>query len=315
MEIKNNLKELVKITFKEGPVKSYRALKLKLSRHHGPKELNRLEEINKFLIDSGFIKEHQKSKTDVTDKVSDNEKNIFIFWYEGFASAPAVVKRCVKRLETYYGDKYKINLLDKTNYLNYVDLDNYVIDLFKKRKISIQTFTDIIRAKLIFDNGGYWIDSTFFMSKDFPLFQNLERNSFDCLFVKLPKPSMLKLGNYENPTLSFFLGGRMNSVLFKYLYDAFLFYLKDKKMSKKLIPYYYMDMMLLLAMYHQIDNGAVNKVIHYEYDLYYFQDHEFDTDFDKKEIDKMLSRPYKLNWRINPPEKSLINYIINEVED
>ena len=83
-------------------------------------------------------------------------KVIYIFWYQGFENAPEIVKRCVGSWKT-CNKNWQINLLDKTNITKYVEFD------FENKAInnkSIAHKSDLLRLKLLMENGGVWVDAT-----------------------------------------------------------------------------------------------------------------------------------------------------------
>ena len=82
---------------------------------------------------------------------------IFMMWYQGINKAPRIVKICFQSvLEK--REKHPLILLDKYNLGKYLKLSGYIFHKFKKRKISYQQFSDIVRTGLLARHGGYWID-------------------------------------------------------------------------------------------------------------------------------------------------------------
>ena len=84
---------------------------------------------------------------------------IWRLWLQGEDNAPEVCKACLRSLRYWHSDK-KIITLDKNNISDYIDLPGYIIDKHEKGIISHTHFSDIIRAELLTQHGGTWIDAT-----------------------------------------------------------------------------------------------------------------------------------------------------------
>ena len=88
---------------------------------------------------------------------------VWMFWYTGFDTAPPIVKKCAdlaSRLE-----EVDLVLIDKNNLDEYFTFEGNIKDLFYKGKITIQTFSDILRCQLLSRYGGFWFDATLFCSQ------------------------------------------------------------------------------------------------------------------------------------------------------
>lgn len=307
MEIKKNLSDLINVVKQEGLLKAYRLLKIKISRHNGPKELKKISKIDGFF--QPVIIQYKNKKTEIKP-IENEEKNLFVFWWDGFDSLPPISQACFDRLKGLYGEKFQIITLDKNNYKDYVRLDPIVEERFIKKQISIQTFSDILRVQLLRQNGGYWIDATVFLSPEYPFFKQLEVSSVDAFYAKgKEEKTFLLYKGKENPCISFFLGGRKDSVLFSFVYDCFLYYLGKKK---SLPPYFLLDMLFILAMVYDIDDGALNKIEHHDVDIYYIQRNGEQKK--SEDLSYYLSYPQKLNWRSPLIEDSLLDQVFKTTE-
>ena len=90
-------------------------------------------------------------------------KTIYILWFQGFNNAPDIVKKCVASWK-YYNSDWNIILLDDTNIIKYVNLKNYISDIYNK-SIEKCHLSDIIRCILLKSYGGLWVDATTFCNK------------------------------------------------------------------------------------------------------------------------------------------------------
>ena len=88
---------------------------------------------------------------------------IWICWFQGIDNAPDLVKSCLKSVKRYFPDK-EIILIDETNFLEYVNIPDYIIKKWKKGLISYAHFSDILRLEVLIAHGGLWLDSTVYVS-------------------------------------------------------------------------------------------------------------------------------------------------------
>jgi hypothetical protein len=90
-------------------------------------------------------------------------KTIYICWLQGFDKAPDIVAHCVQSWK-YYNPDWKIVLLDYKNLKQYVNIEEYIPDIFSK-PIKKCHLADIIRSILLTKYGGVWADATTFCNK------------------------------------------------------------------------------------------------------------------------------------------------------
>ena len=81
---------------------------------------------------------------------------------------PELVKMCNDRLRQVLPDEAEIHMITEKNYKEYVELPDYIIQKFKTGKMSITALSDVLRVALLSEYGGFWIDSTVFVSGAFP---------------------------------------------------------------------------------------------------------------------------------------------------
>ena len=103
------------------------------------------------------------------NNVSNNKPTIWILWLQGVENAPEIVKKCIKSIKHYNGDK-KIVVLTKDNLFDYIKLPKYIIEKWRKGIISNTHFSDIVRIELLYDYGGIWMDATTFCTSSLPKF-------------------------------------------------------------------------------------------------------------------------------------------------
>ena len=90
---------------------------------------------------------------------------IWVYWAQGREEMPNIVKRCVEQIDKMKGS-YQLVLLDNETYEHYVDLPKVIRTKLREGKISLTTFSDILRFALLHKYGGWWMDATIY-----PLYQ------------------------------------------------------------------------------------------------------------------------------------------------
>ena len=146
---------------------------------------------------------------------------IWVCWLQGEENMPLICKKCVESVRLHRG-KHPVYLITMDNYSRYVTIPDYILRKLDKEEISLTHFSDILRANLLADHGGMWIDSTIYVTQDLPnwnlLFYTLKQK-FPCnkTFISLYRWS------------TFFQGGVKNNLLHCFLRDFLHLYYKNVK--------------------------------------------------------------------------------------
>ena len=171
------------------------------------------------------------------EKNIDDDCPIWTMWYQGIETAPPIVLSCFQSLIENRG-KHPVIIITKDNIDKYVKLPYYIMEKFNNGTFNLVHFSDIVRFTLLFQHGGYWIDSTYFVttpiSKVDTPFYTLKLNY--CWTYNIPFINCLFSGNYMAAT--------KNSFLATYSYYAFLFYWKK---YNSLISYFLIDLIIYVA--------------------------------------------------------------------
>ena len=96
-----------------------------------------------------------------------SKTNIWVFWWQGYENAPALVKKCIDSVRKNAGT-HPIILLTKDNWQSYADIPDYIIKKVSAGNISLTHFSDILRMVLLAEHGGLWLDATIFVSQSIP---------------------------------------------------------------------------------------------------------------------------------------------------
>ena len=118
---------------------------------------------------------------------------VWTCWFQGLDNAPEIVKICHKSLEKNLKDK-EVVVITSENMDQYVKFPNFIIQKWKKEKISYTFLSDLLRLELLINYGGMWLDSTvlcsssnipnFYFDSDLFLYQILKpsRNG-NCIYM------------------------------------------------------------------------------------------------------------------------------------
>ena len=176
---------------------------------------------------------------------------IWVMWYQGIKFAPKIVKSCILSIIKNKA-KHHVYIIDKYNLEKYVKIPFFIIEKLNNGAFSITHFSDIVRMALLCKYGGYWIDSTYFISS--PLIK--VNSTFYSLKLK---------NNYKHKNPFFicrwsgnFLAVPKNSFIATYGYLSFLYYWKK---YNSLIDYFLLDYVIYVAYNtsHEFQN-IVNKL-------------------------------------------------------
>lgn len=166
-------------------------------------------------------------------------KIIWFCWMQGMDNAPELVKACFNRLKKVHND-YEINIITKENYKDFTSLPDYIVQKWEKNIITTTHFSDILRNNLLLNNGGFWIDSTVFLSAPIP--QIIQKSHF-FLFQSYKPGSNGKEVNLS----SWFIGSVKNNPVLK-LTEKLLFNYWKKK--NYLIDYFLYHNYLQMSLNH-----------------------------------------------------------------
>lgn len=86
-------------------------------------------------------------------------KTIWIYWHQGEANAPELVKRCIASWRN-RNPGWSVKVLDAASVGQYCDLGD-VVDL-GRADIPVQMIADLVRLHLLDRHGGVWADATLY---------------------------------------------------------------------------------------------------------------------------------------------------------
>lgn len=239
--------------------------------------------------------------------------NLFFFWYDGIESAPKIVQMCYTQLKKLYEKDYNILLIDKHNIKSLINLPASIYCKLETSDLTIQMFSDLVRAACISQIGGIWIDSTLYIPKKIDFTKYLTDFQFFTLVTQNTKAFFSYKGTPCSWS-SFLLGANKGSILFNCFLEMMIKSIEE--LHEK--PYFLVDITLMLCATNKIDNNLILNFAEHNTspeDIYYLTNH-LNCKMSEKHLEKVEAIPQKLNWRIDIEKlksTSLINYLYSKV--
>lgn len=139
-----------------------------------------------------ILEERITLKTAQINRKSSSFK-IWTLWLQGEEHAPELVKKCFSRMRYYYGVDRLVVLNEKT-IDDYISVPDFIKRKYTEGNMSRAHYSDVVRAMLLCEYGGVWIDSTCLMTSPLP---NEIFNSHLFVFKLAPiYPGALKISNW-----------------------------------------------------------------------------------------------------------------------
>ena len=161
---------------------------------------------------------------------------IFVCWWTGLESAPAIVKQCVKSIYKNAGN-HPVNFITEKNYSDYISVPDFIIEKMKSGKMGLAHFADYLRVSLLEKYGGLWLDATIYCSQSIP------ESFFELSFFTLKSPYKSGyLSKYQ--WVTFCLGGWRGNQFYSFMKEAFEEYWSKNDYA---IDYLFFDYLIYLA--------------------------------------------------------------------
>lgn len=213
---------------------------------------------------------------------------IWLFWWQRYESAPALVKKCIESVKKNAG-QHEVVVLTKDNWTNYAQIPDYITKKLSENKITLTHFSDILRMELLSRHGGLWLDATIFVSKQIP------ESCFTLPYFTVHYPysnSRIAQGKWTG----FCQGAKQNQIIQTYCRDIFFAYWKK---HDSLIDYFFIDYVMRYGYDHfksfktLVDSVPENNTGIKELDKH------FNDEYLEKELTNILKSAvfFKLNWK------------------
>ena len=175
----------------------------------------------------GLIIEMQREGLQI---LPESGQKIWVCWLQGLEKAPDIVKKCVDSLRRHSNGR-QVVVVTLENYKQYVSFPDYIEEKFSKGIITYTHFSDLLRAALLYQQGGLWVDATILCIKDIP----------DCWFESdfySIKKQDEGLNVSQSLWCGYFMAGRKGNVLHRFLFEGFMEYWKHESV---LVDYLLVD--------------------------------------------------------------------------
>lgn len=176
-------------------------------------------------------------------------------WLTGRDDAPTMIRTLLDIQESHL-PAFDYIVITNKNLEKYVDIPGYIYDKVRNGIITPTHFTDIIRAALLAQYGGLWLDSTVLLSKDigaeiatFPFYY---AKGLDTHFSMYPTCS--EVAEWEG----YFIAGSKEGMFYNYLFDFFCDYWKHED---SLIQYLLINTIAVLGIQHIIRFRNENELV------------------------------------------------------
>ncbi|MDT2895506.1 MULTISPECIES: capsular polysaccharide synthesis protein [Lactococcus] len=221
---------------------------------------------------------------------SSNSYNVFyMLWWQS-NEIPNFVKINIELLKKH--SNTTVILLTEKNIEKFIpEIPKVIIEKVNKKEISIQVFSDLIRAALLYKYGGIWIDSTVLT------LSNVNLNIFNYeLFSPVDRAGMYEF--VPNGRWNIYcIGGKRGKEYFNFIYESILKFLIT---GTKLPDYFLIDYLMNIAYDNNIGNlkEDLNKL---PFNNTYVNDLQqiFNEEFDEKNLKMMINDTFffKGNWK------------------
>lgn len=165
---------------------------------------------------TGFTDFFPDNVTGLNNPVYDGKKYAWSCWWQGMDNAPDLIKACINSLKRYLPSQVEFIIITKDNYHDYVDFPQWLIEKVESDEITLTTFSDVIRASLLYKYGGIWLDTTILLTEPVPIdFWDYDVFTIRELRYCLP-----------------FMGGKPGQKLYRFLMEGFFYYYRNYENTK-----------------------------------------------------------------------------------
>lgn len=231
----------------------------------------------------------QKIPTDYDRRESNVQipRKIWFCWMQGIENAPELVRACYNRLKQILSD-FEVIVITRENYKQYTNIPSFIIEKWEKDIITTTHFSDILRNNLLLNSGGYWIDSTVFISSQIP--KIIQKSQF-FLFQSYKPGSNGKKVNLS----SWFIGSVKDNPVLKLTQELLYTYWQK---NSYLIDYFLYHNFLQMALNHYSD--IKNAIPKYTNETTHFLLFELQKDFDKLRFEDICKQTFahKLTYKL-----------------
>ena len=172
------------------------------------------------------------------DRFPDADYKVWVFWWQGEENAPTLVRKCIQTIKANFKNN-EVVVLSKDNFSQYVDIPQYILQKVENKIITLTHFSDIMRAALLSEHGGLWLDATIYMTGSID--SELLKHKF--YTNHLPQDKKYDMYVSKAKWSGFFIGGGKGNNVFVNLKNILFEYWKTHNF---LIDYFVVDYIIYL---------------------------------------------------------------------
>ncbi|NDO51188.1 hypothetical protein FMM75_17825 [Lachnospiraceae bacterium MD335] len=164
----------------------------------------------------GFADAFPNHVTGLNEPVYSGKRYAWSCWWQGMEEAPDLIKACINSQKKYLPKETQLIIITRDNYRTYVDFPQWLLDKVAAGKVTLTTFSDVIRASLLYKYGGIWLDST----------------------ILITEPLLLDFWDYDVFTIREFhyclpfMGGKPGQMFYQFLMEGFFYYYRNYEYTK-----------------------------------------------------------------------------------
>ena len=214
---------------------------------------------------------------------------VWVMWDQGFENAPDLVKVCINSIKEHIPqDIAELILITNKNLDKYLELPDYILSKLYKKPTA---FSNIIRAALLYNYGGMWIDSTYIIMNDFP--KEIFQKDFWAL-----KKNYHYLNNKNFIDFSYnFMYSKPENEMIGFIYSMLCNYWKNYNYQKH---YFLKDGIILYGYnFNKFDIKLIDDLEDiYNEDIEFFNNNELNKPYLKEKFKENNFSFFKLTYKL-----------------
>lgn len=190
-----------------------------IGKEYHTKQYENLKKVvrSKYLyIIEEFKKKELEKSLNADSKI---ENIIWMIWWQGITEdTPKTIVKNIERVQKLHPN-WKVNVITKYNYNEFVDLPDHMESCIKKGVFSMTHISDYMRVALLENYGGIYLDCNFFLLKDLEFIRTYS-------FYTIKHGRVSKWHVSKGLWTTGFLAAGKNNLLFSFakkMYEAFFF--------------------------------------------------------------------------------------------
>lgn len=183
-----------------------------------------------------FVRDKLWLQGSFNQPVKTEKRYVWTCWWQGETAAPELVKACWRSQRRYLPKDTEHVIITWDNFKDYVELPDRVVEMAQKGEIILAHLADMVRCCLLYRYGGIWLDATVYMTAPLPEM---------CFTHEIwTRSTGEKIYCTNSFWVTWFLGGKQGEELYRFIMEAFFYYLKD---HDKVYHYYMIDFLIAIA--------------------------------------------------------------------